>query len=140
MQTQALIDRDAQAYNEASAVAGARRALGAPRRRQAGRHRGARGPTTASGSWRRRFCRRPTSRWRSPTPPREIAQLAAQVARECPKAMRPDALTAVALAEAAAYASAGLVAVNRKLADDDPRRASALEAAQAAQSARERAG
>ena len=70
----------------------------------------------------------------------EIAQLAADVMRQCPKPMRPDALTAVALAEAAACASARLVAVNRKLADDDPRRASAAEAAQSARDARERAG
>ena len=54
--------------------------------------------------------------------------------------MKPDALTAVALAEAAACASARLVKVNRKLADDDPRRDAAAEAASGALQARERAG
>jgi hypothetical protein len=54
--------------------------------------------------------------------------------------MRPDALTAVALAEAAACASARLVQVNRKLAADDPRRAAADDAASGALQAREQAG
>jgi hypothetical protein len=68
----------------------------------------------------------------------EIAQLAAAVARSCPKSLRPDALTAVALAEAAACATARLVADNRKLPADDPRRAASCEAAQVALEARER--
>jgi formiminotetrahydrofolate cyclodeaminase len=114
MQAQALIDRDAQAYLDASVALAhdersARRGVASPAGTEA-------------------------------LDERDRDQLAAEVARECPKAMRPDARTAVALAEAASAASAGLVAVNRKLADDDPRRASAEEAAQAAQGARERAG
>jgi hypothetical protein len=43
----------------------------------------------------------------------EIAQLAAEVARNCPSSLRPDALTAVALAEAATCAAAQLVEVHR---------------------------
>ena len=83
---------------------------------------------------------RRTSRSRSPSAASEIALLAADVARQCPKAMQPDALTAVMLAEAAACACARLVDINRKLAADDPRRAPAAEAAQAALGARKRAG
>lgn len=69
----------------------------------------------------------------------QITQLAGQVSRCCPPSLRPDALVAVALAEAAACASARLVEVNRRLADDDPRRAASGAAAEAAQQARERA-
>jgi hypothetical protein len=69
----------------------------------------------------------------------QIAQLAAEVARRCPPSLRPDALTAVALAEAATCAAARLVEVNRKLPADDPRRAASCEAAEAALRAREQA-
>lgn len=69
----------------------------------------------------------------------QITQLAGQVSRCCPPSLRPDALVAVALAEAAACASARLVEVNRRLAGDDPRRAASGAAAEAAQQARERA-
>jgi formiminotetrahydrofolate cyclodeaminase len=69
----------------------------------------------------------------------EIAQLAADVASQCPRSVRPDAQTAVALAEAAASAAARLVEVNRRLPDDDPRRARASALTQTARQARERA-
>jgi formiminotetrahydrofolate cyclodeaminase len=138
MQAQALIDRDAEAYNEASAVLAhdersARRGVAKPA-----------GTEVLAGDDRERIVDEALIQAADlalaiADAASEIAQLAAQVARECPKPMRPDALTAVSLAEAAACASAGLVAVNRRLADDDPRRAAAAEAAQAAQGARERA-
>jgi len=139
MQTQALIDRDARAYHEASAVLAhdersARRGVAMPA-----------GTEMPDDDDRERIVAEALVQAADlalaiAAAASEIAQLAAQVARQCPKAVRPDALTAVALAEAAACASAHLVAINRKLADDDPRRASASEAAQAAQGARERAG
>jgi formiminotetrahydrofolate cyclodeaminase len=137
MQTQALIDRDALAYHEASAALAhdersARRGVAAPA-----------GIEMLPERDRERILGEALVQAADlalaiADAASEIAQLAAEVARECPRAMRPDALTAVALAEAAACASAGLVAVNRKLAGDDPRRASASEAAQAAQVARAR--
>lgn len=67
----------------------------------------------------------------------ETAQLAAQVAGCCPSSLRPDALTAVALAEASACAASRLVEVNRQLPADDPRRAASCAAAEAALRARE---
>jgi formiminotetrahydrofolate cyclodeaminase len=138
MQTQALIDRDAEAYQDASAALArdersARRGVAAPAGTEA----------LAEGDRERivgeALIQAAELALAIADAASEIAQLAAEVARHGPKAMRPDALTAVALAEAAACASAGLVAVNRKLPDDDPRRASASQAAQAAQGARERA-
>jgi len=139
MQTQALIDRDAAAYLEASAVLAldersARSGVASPA-----------GTAAVPVGDRERILDEALLQAADlalaiADAASEIAQLAAHVARYCPKAMRPDALTAVALAEAAACAAARLVAVNRKLADDDPRRASAAEAAQSAQDARERAG
>ena len=138
MQTQALIDRDALAYHEASAVLAhdersARRGVATPA-----------GTETLPDGDRERIVGEALVQAADvalaiAAAASEIALLAAEVARECPTAMRPDALTAVALAEAAACAAAGLVAVNRKLGDDDPRRVGAWEAAQAAQGARERA-
>ncbi len=137
MQTQALIDQDARAYHEASAVLAhdersARRGVAMPA-----------GTEMLADDDRERIVAEALVQAADlalaiAAAASEIAQLAAQVARQCPKQMRPDALTAVALAEAAACASAHLVAINRKLADDDPRRAIATEAAQAAQGARER--
>ena len=139
MQTQALIDRDAQAYHEASAVLAhdersARRGVATPA-----------GTEMLPEGDRERMVEEALVQAADlalaiAAAASEIAQLAAEVARQCPKAMRSDALTAVALAEAAACASAGLVAVNRQLAEGDPRRASASEAAQVAQRARKRAG
>lgn len=139
MQTQALIDRDAEAYHEASAAL-------AHGERSA--RRGVAGPAGAAAvpaGDRERIVEEVLIQAAElalaiADAASEIAQLAANVVRYCPKAMRPDAQTAVALAEAAACASARLVAVNRKLADDDPRRASAAKAAQVAQDARKRAG
>ena len=69
----------------------------------------------------------------------QIAQLAAEIAGHCPTSLRPDALTAVALAEAAACAAARLVEVNRRLPAEDPRREASSHAAQSARQARERA-
>ena len=139
MQTQALIDRDAAAYHEASAALAhdersARRGVASPA-----------GTAAVPVGDRERILDEALLHAADlalaiADAAGQIAQLAADVARYCPKAMRPDAQTAVALAEAAACASARLVAVNRKLAEDDPRRASAAEAAQAARAARERAG
>ncbi|HEV2776843.1 MAG TPA: cyclodeaminase/cyclohydrolase family protein [Solirubrobacteraceae bacterium] len=139
MQTQSLIDRDADAYNEASAALAhdersARLGVASPA-----------GTSAVPVGDRERILDEALLQAADlalaiADAASEIAQLAADVARFCPKAMRPDAQTAVALAEAAACASARLVAVNRKLPDDDPRRASAADAAQSAQGARERAG
>ena len=139
MQTQALIDRDAEAYKEASVVLAqdersARRGVAAPA-----------GTAALPLGERERIVDEALIHAADlalaiADAASEIAQLAAEVARRCPKPMRPDALTAVALAEAAACASARLVAVNRKLPQDDPRRASAEDAARVAQGARERAG
>jgi formiminotetrahydrofolate cyclodeaminase len=139
MQTQALIDLDAAAYNEASAALAhdertARRGVASPA-----------GTAAVPIGDRERILDEALMQAADlalaiADAASEIAQLAADVARYCPKAMRPDAQTAVALAEAAACASARLVAVNRKLVEDDPRRTSAAEAAQTAQAARERAG
>jgi formiminotetrahydrofolate cyclodeaminase len=139
MQTQALIDRDAAAYHEASAVLAldersARSGVASPA-----------GAAAVPVGDRERILDEALLHAADlalaiTDAASEIAQLAADVSRQCPKAMRPDAQTAVALAEAAACASARLVAVNRKLADDDPRRAAAAAAAQAASGARERAG
>lgn len=139
MQTQSLIERDAAAYDEASSVLAhdtrsARRGVAAPA-----------GTAALPVGDRKRILDEALIQAADlalaiAVAASEIAQLAANVARYCPKAMRPDALSAVALAEAAACASARLVGVNRKLAEDDPRRLSAGEAAQAAQGARERAG
>jgi formiminotetrahydrofolate cyclodeaminase len=139
MQAQALIDRDAQAYLDASVALAhdersARRGVASPAGTEALDERDRERLVDEA------LVQAADLALAIADAASEIAQLAAEVARECPKAMRPDARTAVALAEAASAASAGLVAVNRKLADDDPRRASAEEAAQAAQGARERAG
>ena len=139
MQTQALIDRDAAAYHEASWVL-------AHDERSAWH-----GVATPAGTAaipvddRERILAEALIHAADlalaiAAAASEIALLAADVARQCPKAMQPDALTAVVLAEAAACSCARLVDINRKLADDDPRRASAAEAAESAHGARERAG
>jgi formiminotetrahydrofolate cyclodeaminase len=139
MQAQALMDRDADAYREASSVLlqserSARQGVAGPalavradgpddRERLAGEvliHAADLALAIADAA-------------------SQIAQLAAEVARRCPPSLRPDALTAVALAEAAACAAARLVEVNRKLPADDPRRAASSEAAEAALRAREQA-
>jgi formiminotetrahydrofolate cyclodeaminase len=139
MQAQALMDRDAHAYREASSVLlqserSARQGVAGPalavradapddRERLAGEvliHAADLALAIADAA-------------------SQIAQLAAEVARRCPPSLRPDALTAVALAEAAACAAARLVEVNRKLPADDPRRAASSEAAEAALRARKQA-
>ena len=139
MQTQALIERDAQAYHEASAAIA---------RDERSARQGVASPAVAApapvGDRERllgeALIHAADLALAIADAACEIAQLAAEVARHCPKQMKPDALTAVALAEAAACASARLVKVNRKLADDDPRRDAATDAASGALQARERAG
>ena len=69
----------------------------------------------------------------------EIAELAADVVVQCSVTVAPDALTAVILAEAAASSAAWLVEINRQLPADDPRRAHSRAAAEVARRARERA-
>ena len=66
----------------------------------------------------------------------EIAQVAAEVAAAGSRATRPDAICAVALAEAAAASAALLVDVNRRVGAGDERRVRAAEAAEGAGDAR----
>ena len=137
MQAQALIERDADAYREASSVL---------LQSERSARQGVAGPAVATRA------APPAERERLAgealiyaadlslaiaDAASQVAQLAAEVARRCPPSLRPDALTAVALAEAAACAAARLVEVNRKLPADDPRRAASCEAAEAALRARE---
>lgn len=140
MQTQALMERDAQAYHEASSALAhdersarqgvASPAVTAPANAVTDRERLLGEALTQTADLALAIADAAC----------DIAHLAAEVARHCPKQMKPDALIAVALAEAAACASARLVEVNRKLSPDDPRRASASDAAIGAQRVRERAG
>jgi formiminotetrahydrofolate cyclodeaminase len=137
MQAQALIERDAGAYRDASAALlrserSARRGVAAPAvvtRSHADRERLVGEALTYAADVALAIADASS----------EIAQLAAEVARNCPSSLRPDALTAVALAEAATCAAAQLVEVNRQLPADDRRRAASCEAAEAALRARERA-
>jgi len=137
MQAQALIERDADAYREASSVL---------LQSERSARQGVAGPAVAARA------APPAERERLAgealiyaadlslaiaDAASQVAQLAAEVARRCPPSLRPDAQTAVALAEAAACAAARLVEVNRKLPADDPRRAASCEAAKAALRARE---
>lgn len=138
MQAQALIERDAQAYHEASSALleverSARRGVAA----SAGVSAGA--PANRARLAQEALVQAAELSLAIADAASQIAQLAAQVARSCPPSLRPDAQTAVALAEAAACAAARLVEVNRRLPDDDPRRAASSAAAQAARQARERA-
>lgn len=66
----------------------------------------------------------------------EITQVAAEVAAAGSSATRPDALVAVALAEAATASAALLVDINRRLGAGDERRVRAREAARLAADAR----
>jgi len=137
MQAQALIERDADAYRDASAVLmqterSARQGVAGPARTAA----------PAAPADRERLAGEALIHAADLSlaiadAASQIAQLAAEVARCCPSSMRPDAVTAVALAEAAACAAARLVEVNRRLPADDPRRAASCEAAEAALRARE---
>jgi formiminotetrahydrofolate cyclodeaminase len=137
MQAQALIDADADAYRDASSALlrserSARRGVAAP------------AIVTLSLADRERLVGEALTHAADlalaiANASSEIAQLAAEVARSCPSSLRPDALTAVALAEAATCAAAQLVEVNRRLPADDRRRAASCEAAEAALRARERA-
>ncbi len=139
MQSQALIERDAQAYHEASSALA---------RDERSARQGVAAPALAAPALvadRERLLGEALVQTADialaiADASCEIARLAAEVARRCPKQLKPDALTAVALAEAAACASARLVEVNRKLPADDPRRGAAVEAASGALQARERAG
>ena len=138
MQAQALIERDADAFGEASSALlqgerSARRGVATP---------AAATPAPESGE-RERIAEEAMIQAADLSlaiadAASQVAQLAAQVARHCPASLRPDAVVAVVLAEAAACAAARLVAVNRLLADDDPRRTASSAAAQAATQARER--
>jgi len=138
MQAQALMERDADTYREASVLLQSERSA----------RQGVAGPALATRA------AAPADRERLAgealihaadlslaiaDAASQVAQLAAEVARRCPPSLRPDALTAVALAEAAACAAARLVDVNRKLPADDPRRAASYEAAEAALRARQQA-
>jgi formiminotetrahydrofolate cyclodeaminase len=137
MQAQALIERDAAAYRDASAALmrserSARRGVAAPAavtRSPADRERLVGEALTYAADVALAIADASS----------EIAQLAAEVAHNCPSSLRPDALTAVALAEAATCAAAQLVEVNRQLPADDRRRVASGEAAEAALRARERA-
>lgn len=138
MQAQALIERDAQAYRHASSALlqgerSARRGVAAP---------AAVTPATEPADRERiadeALIHAADLSLAIADVASQIAQLAAQVTRRCPTSLRPDALTAVALAEAAACAAAQLVEVNRRLPQDDPRRTASSAAAQAARQARDR--
>jgi formiminotetrahydrofolate cyclodeaminase len=138
MQAQALIERDAEAYREAAS---------ALKRSERTARVGVAGPAVVASSApadRERLVGEALTQAADlalaiADVSSQIAQLAAEVARCCPRSLRPDAQTAVALAEAATCATAHLVEVNRQLAADDPRRAASCEAANAASKARERA-
>lgn len=138
MQAQALIERDAEAYREASS---------ARLRHERSARYGVAGPALVSAApapaERERLAGEALTHAADLSlaiadAASEIAQLAAVVARNCPSSLRPDALTAVVLAEAAACGAARLVEDNRRLAADDPRRAASAEAAEAALEARRR--
>lgn len=139
MQAQALIERDAHAYRQASSALlqgerSARRGVAAPAAvtpapAPADRERIAEEALTHAADLSLAIADAAS----------QIAQLAAQVARHCPRSLRPDAVTAVALAEAAACAAARLVDVNRRLPAGDPRRTASDAAAQAARQARDQA-
>jgi len=139
MQAQALIERDADAYREASSAlmhsertarsGVARPALATPAPASADRERLAGEALIHAADLSLAIA----------VVASQIAELAADVSRSCPPSMRPDALTAVALAEAAACAAAQLVEVNRRLPADDPRRVASCDAAATALRARERA-
>ena len=140
MQAQALIERDADAYRDASSFLlrserSARRGVAAP---------AVVTPPPAASADRERLVGEALTHAADlalaiADMSSEITLLAAEVARSCPSWLRPDALTAVALAEAATCAAARLVDVNRQLHADDPRRAASCDAAAAALQARERA-
>lgn len=134
MQAQVLIGRDAHAYREAtSALLHDERSA----------RRGVAAPALAASADRERLLEEALAQAADLSlaiadAAGQIAELAGQVARSCPSSLRPDALTAVVLAEAAACAAARLVKVNRQLPADDPRRAASDKAAEAALRARER--
>lgn len=69
----------------------------------------------------------------------EVAELAAQAARDGNERLEGDAITGALLAEAAARAAAELVEINLAERPDDERRAAAREAVQRAWQAREAA-
>jgi formiminotetrahydrofolate cyclodeaminase len=139
MQAQALLERDAEAYREASSVL---------KQSERSARQGVAGPATGSADTdsaaRERLAGEVLLQAADLSlaiadVASQITQLAAHVSSCCPPSMQPDALTAVALSEAAACAAARLVKVNRRLAADDPRRAASAEAAEAARHARARA-
>ena len=137
MQTQALIERDAHAYRTASSALlhderSARRGVAAP----------ALATPPAAPADRERLAEEAMLQAADLSlaiadAACQIATLAAEVARHCPSSLRPDAVTAVALAESAACAAARLVEDNRQLPATDPRRAASSDAAESARQARE---
>ena len=69
----------------------------------------------------------------------DVAELALELSRMAVPDLRPDAVAAAVLAEAAATAAAHLVAVNLTVTVDDPRLEAASAAAAAARAARDAA-
>jgi formiminotetrahydrofolate cyclodeaminase len=137
IQTQALIDRDAQACRAASAVR-------LERERSARRGVVSSAVQEISPQERERLVDEVLTQAADlalaiAEAANEIVGLAADVARNCHPALKPDALTAVALAEAAANGAARLVDVNRALPAGDERRERAREHARAAAATRESA-
>lgn len=137
MQAQALIERDAVAYREASSVL-----LQSQRSARRGVARPALSTSAAAPADRERLAGEVLVQAADLSlaiadVASQVAQLAAQVARSCPSSAQADALTAVVLAEAAACAAARLVEGNHRLSADDPRRAASCDAAEAALRARE---
>ena len=139
MQAQALIERDADAYREASSALlqgerSARRGVAAP---------AAATPAPAPADRERlvdeAMLHAADLALAIADVASQTAQLGAQIVRHCPPSLRPDAVTTVVLAEAAACAAARLVEVNRRLPDGDPRRTASSACAEAALQARKRA-
>jgi formiminotetrahydrofolate cyclodeaminase len=137
IQSQALIDRDAQSYGATSAVL-------LDEERSARRGVVSSAATATSPQEHERLVDEALTHAADVAlaiadAANEIVALAAEVARCCPPSLRPDALTAVALAEGAANGAARLVDVNRLLPANDQRRELARGLAGAAAQARERA-
>ena len=137
IQTQALIDRDAKAYGAASAVL------------LDGERSARRGVVSAvaddiSPQERERLVDEVLTQAADlaiaiADAANEIVALAADVARHCQPTLKPDALMAVALAEAAVNGAARFVDASRVLAAGDQRRERAHELASAAAAVREAA-
>jgi len=137
IQTQALIDRDAKAYRAASAVL-----LDGERSARRGVVSSA--AEEISPRERERLVDEVLTQAADlaiaiADAANEIVALAADVARHCQRTLKPDALMAVALAEAAVNGAARFVDASRVLAAGDQRRERARELASAAAAVREAA-